>query len=253
MIIFLRLLPFLIPLLEAGLFFSQIHHPLVYPWIALIGVALFPIAATAISWSQLPFRNMCIKMAPSFLLLASCGFALLLVEGNLSLGVLIAVAGISSGISLELLFLLCHHPARYPFNGLSRVNVAYVPIALWYAASTWNGLLIFVHVNRFWYLICLTALSGVLFRTTGHTNATEEQTKIWTIVGLLVGVHVGLLGLLLPVGMPMQGIIAAFLISASLRARRYMYDPKPSTRQAYVEGGLAAVSFVSVLVTAKWL
>ncbi len=253
MILFLRLLPFFIPLCEAGFFLLQIQHPLLYPWIVLVSVVLFPLAAIAISWGQLPFRVMCLKMAPSFILLASLAFALLLVEGTVAISIVIALAAVCSCISLELLFLLCHHPVRYPVNGLSRVNVAYVPIAVWYMTATWSGLLIFLHIDRSWYVVFLALLSAIVFCTTGHTSATLEEDRTWTVVGLLVGMHVGLLGLLLPLGMQMQGIVAAFLISASLRTRRYIYDPKPTMRQAYIEATFAMVSFISVLVTAKWL
>jgi hypothetical protein len=73
------------------------------------------------------------------------------------------------------------------------------------------------------------------------------------LVGALIGMNVGILGVFLPVSMATQGVIAALILCAALRVRRYRYDPRPAVRQARLEGILALIAFVTVLVTAKWL
>lgn len=253
MTIFFRFLPFLVALLQVGIFYGQISHPLSYPWLVLIGVIALPVASFAISWKRLAWRDMLSRMVPSFILLASLAFSLLLVEGALAVWTVIVLASVSCYASLELLFLLVYHPSRYPVNGLSRVNIAYVPIAIWYAAATSSGLLVFLMMDRVWHVLFMVVLGALLFRTTGHTEASMVEKTVWTILGALIGAHVGLLGILLPVSMPVQGLIAAFLLSGSLRTRRYIYEPKPSGQQAWIEALSAVAAFVVVLSTTKWL
>lgn len=253
MTIFLRILPFLVSLFEVGVFYLQITKPLTYPWIVLAGVVALPLASFAISFKRLSLRDMLGKMIPSFVLLATLAFSLLLAEGAFAVWAIIILAALSCFISLELLFLLISHSSRYPVNGLSRVNIAYVPIAIWYAAATSSGLLVFLHMDRVWHVVFMLSLGGILFRTTGHAGASASEKTVWTVLGMLVGAQAGLLGVLLPVSMAMQGTIAAFILCVSLRARRYMVEPKPTGRQAWVEAVTAAASFAVVLSTAKWL
>lgn len=253
MTIFLRFLPFLIALLQASVFYLQITKPLSYPFLVLLGVLALPIASFAISWKRISLRDMLGRMLPSFVLLGTLAFALLLSEGIYAISLIIALASIASFVSLELLFLFIYHPSRYPVSGISRVNIAYVPISVWYVAATSNGLLVFLHMEKIWHVFIMLALGAVLFRTTGHEGASAPEKTLWTFLGALIGAQVGLLGVILPVSMQVQGIIAAFLLCASLRARRYLYDPKPSLKQAWIEGMSATVAFVVVLSTAKWL
>lgn len=253
MIVFLRLLPLGVAALQIAAFVYQVRQPLSYPWVVLFGVAALPAASFAIGWSRVRMRDVVGRMLPSFVLLASLGFALLLAEGRWAVWTIILLASATCFISLELLFLLAYDPPRYPVNGLSRVNIAYVPIAVWYAAATSSGLLVFLHMEKVWHVVFMTLLGAVLFHTTDHQDVTFRGRTLWTLLGALVGLHAGLLGVLLPLSMPMQGIIAAFMLSASLRVRRYLYDPKPSVKQAWVEGVAAASAFVAVLTSAKWL
>lgn len=250
--IFLRFLPLVVALFEVATFLEQVQHPLEYPWIVGLGVLAMPVAAIVIGWRRVRFFDLVEKMTPSFLLLASLAFALLLVEWRVALIVMISIAGISSFISLELLFQLAFDPSRYPVNGLSRVNIAYVPLILWYVASTSSGLMTFLHMDRLIHLALLTSLGAILFRTTGHPGANWRQNATWSSIGALVGAQVGLLGTLLPVSLPMQGMLAALIMCAALRARRYKYDPKPSARAAILEGGFATLAFIVLLSTATW-
>lgn len=253
MIILLRLLPFFTALFEVVVFVQQINNPLQYPWIVLAGVGILPLASLCIAWRRVRFFDWLEKMTPSFVLLAALAFALILSEGAFANTVIVIIASLSSLISLELLFILAFDPSRYPVNALSRVNIGYVPIAIWYISANSSGLLIFMHMERFWHVLIMVILGAVLFRTTGHPGATREQNAVWIFVGSLTGLHAGLLGIYLPLSTSMHGIIAAILLCSALRARRYMYDPKPTVRQAWGEGGGVVVALIAVLVTAKWL
>jgi hypothetical protein len=253
MIILIRLLPFFTAFFEVAVFVQQIKNPLQYPWIVLAGVGFLPFASLCIAWRRIRFFDWLEKMMPSFVLLAALAFALLLSEGAFANTVIVVIAALSSLISLELLFILAFDPSRYPVNGLSRVNIGYVPIAIWYVAANSSGLLIFMHMERFWHVLIMVILGAVLFRTTGHPGATREQNAVWIFVGSLIGLHAGLLGIFLPLSMAMHGIIATILLCTALRARRYMYDPKPTIRQAWAEGIGAVIALVAALATAKWL
>src|SRR3989344_9241878 len=128
MILFIRSIPLLVGLLQVLVFFFQRSHPEWYPWIVLVGLALMPVASLAIAWRKIRLPDFLEKMAPTFLLLASLAFGLLLAEGQWALWTLTLCAALGSFISLELLFLLIYHPSAYPVNGLSRINIAYVPL-----------------------------------------------------------------------------------------------------------------------------
>lgn len=252
MILF-RLLPFLVALLNVTVFFLQLKYPLEYPWIVLIGVIALPLGSFGLAWKRLSFPDLLEKMLPSYILVVALAFSLLLVEGRFYVLLIIFLVGIASFLSLELLFLLAYNPSRYPVNGLSRLTIAYVPIAIWYAASTSSGLMVFLHTDRFWHILLMTLLGGILFRTTGHPGATSNQNSVWTALGALLGAQVGLLGTTLPLSMAMQGTIAALFLCGPLRVRRYMYAPKPTSRQAWIEGVAFMVAFIASLATAKWL
>ncbi len=253
MILLFRSLPIAIALLNAFLFWIQTKQPGTYPTFVLIVALSVPVASLVLSFKKLRVADLVEKMLPTYVLLASLAFGLLLAEGPVAIGTIIALAAAASFVSLELLFLLIYHPSAYPVNGLSRVNIAYVPLAVWYAASTSSGLRIFLHVSPWIHIAILTALGAILFRTTNHPGASARQNAVWSAIGLLVGAEIGWIGLLLPVSMGMQGILAALLCTAALRARRYLYDPKPSRRLAWSEAMALLVLLAAALGTAKWL
>ena len=96
MTLLLRFLPFLIALFEVGVFYLQVSKPLSYPWVILAGVIALPVAAFAISWRRLSLADMLEKMVPSFVLIATLAFALLLSEGPLAIWIVIILAAVSS-------------------------------------------------------------------------------------------------------------------------------------------------------------
>lgn len=252
MIILIRLIPFAVGLLEVVVFWQQQFHPSWYPWILAIGLVAFPVGAITVAWGRVGIRDLAGKLAPSFLLLASMAFAFLLAEASWQFALLEAFAGVSSFLSLEVLFLMAHYPSAYPVNGISRVNISFVPVIMWYAVSTSIGLITFIHSDRVWHVAMCAVLGYVLFATTSHPGATRTQNRVWSFVGICTGIEIGIVGLLLPVSMAMQGLIAAILMSGVLRMRRYLYAPKPSRRVAWSEAiGIIIVGAVS-LTTAKW-
>ena len=253
MILLLRILPLLAALFIDAMFWLQLSQPWAYPYIALIGILAMPAFGGLIAWRKIGWRDFLEKLAPMFILHLALGFGLVLSEGVLAHGVILFFAGVSAFLSFELLFLLTYNPVAYPVNGLSRIGIAYVPIAVWYTVATSSGFLVFIHSNPVWHVVLSACLGAALFRTTGHPGATERQNRIWTLIGFLVGMEIGWIGLLLPVSMEMQGFLAAIFFSGVLRLRRYLYAPQLGKRLAWSEAiGMTLVLLIS-LVSAKWL
>lgn len=253
MILLIRIIPLFMGLATAGLFWWQPQLPGTYPILVFLATAFLPLASLAIAGRSVKFWDVMEKMGPTYIFVAVLGFAMLLTEGRLALIIVTALAAVAAFVSLELLFLLARDPGNYPVNGLSHVNIAYVPLTVWYAVSTSNGVLVFLQSAGIWHIAVCAVLGILLFRTTGHPGATRQQNGIWMAIGGLVGAEIGLLGLLLPVSMQMQGLIAVLVFCGALRVRRYLYEPKPSRRLAWSESVIGLVLFIVSLVSAKWL
>lgn len=253
MILLLRLLPFATALFHGAACVWQIRQPGTYPVLLLFGTLAMPIAASLIAWKRISRAALLEKMTPTFVLHLALAFGLLLTEGRWAQTIVVVLAATSTYLSLELLFLLAHSPSLYPVNSLSHVTLAFVPIAVWYAVSTSSGFMVFIHSARVWHLVITSALGAVLFRATGHPGATRREQILWMGIGILTGAEIGWMGLILPLSMSMQGFIAAFLFTAVLRVRRYLYAPKPPLRLAWSETIGGAALFAVSLVSAKWL
>lgn len=253
MILFLRILPLLIAVFQAACFVWQKGSPDTYPFLALVGVVAMPVAAGLLGLRRIRFFDLLEKMMPTFVLHLALAFGLSLAEGSLAVWTIAVIGGLSTFLSLELLFLHAYQPSAYPMNGLSRVNIAYVPIAVWYVTSTTSGFMMFVHASWLWHVGALCLLGALLFRTTGHPGASLRQNVLWTLIGVVTGAEIGWIGLMLPLSMGMQGIVAALLFTGVLRMRRYLYDPKPSLRMAWGEAVGLTMLFLTCIVTAKWL
>jgi len=248
-----RLLPMFTAALVAGAFYAQFSRPFDFPYWAAVGVVCVPAAAFLIARRRVAYADMAEKMLPTLLLVAALAFAMLLSEGALSMWLIILLAGTGTYLSLELLFFLAFMPSRYPVNGLSRVNIAYVPLTVWYAVATSTGLMTFLHSPAWLHVAGMVLLGVIIFRTTGHPEATIEQNRRWMLVGAFTGLHLGLLGMVLPVSMTAQGALGMLLFSAILRMRRYLYHPLPGRRQAFAEAIAALVILGVTLGTARWL
>ncbi len=251
-ILFLRLLPWLTALSVTGLVVWQWNHERTYPWPIVLGLALYIGAVSLMAWRRLSVRDVCEKFGPSTLSLGVFGMSFLLVETPFERWVLSILLVGSLLLILELLFLLTHDAARYPVNGLSRVNLTLVPIGAFYLMFTLSGLLTFIRIP-WWVAIgmCMTYASLVFFLTC-HPMADVSHRRRWFLLGGCVGAHMGILAIVLPVGMAVQGAIGAFLLSFPLRVRRYAFEPVPSARLAWVESTSAIIGFSCLLLVSRW-
>lgn len=248
-----RLFPALAALAIGLSFYWQLGRPQAYPWMALLGVLLAVAAIYVMGRRRVKLGDLIEKMLPTMLFLLSLVFGMLLAEGVWARWAIIGFGTTAVFLSLELLFLLSFMPSRYPMSGLSHVNIAYVPFTIWYTVANSVGLMTFLHSPNWIHVLAVTLISAVLFRTTGHPGATQEQNKLWTLVGGLAGLHIGLLGIMLPMSMAVQATLGMVIICAILRLRRYLYHPLPSRKQAWVEGVTAVLILGVALSTARWL
>lgn len=253
MIFLYRLLPFAAAVITAVGFWLQLQYSFQYPWIVIAGASALPVSSFFIARGRVKAMDFLEKMLPTFIFILSLIFALLLTEGRLGSYVIVVLAVIAVYLSLELLFLYAFMPPKYPVHGLSRVNIAYVPFIVFYTTSTSVGLMTFIHTSYWIHVFLMVFLGAVLFRTTGHPEATREQNLRWMAIGAVVGLHLGFLGAVLPLSMLAQGAIAMVIFAGMLRLRRYLYHPLPGKVQAGLEATLAAGVLVAVSLTARWL
>lgn len=248
-----RLFPTLLAFMVGGVFYWQLKEPAAYPWIAVFGVLLTVVAAYFMSHQRVKMIDLVEKMAPTGLFLMALIFGMLLAEGQLAVWAIIIFGAVATFLSFELLFLHTFMPSRYPINGLSHVNIAYVPFIVWYVIANSVGLMTFLHSPAWMHVVAFTILSVIVFRTTGHPGATREQNRLWMFIGGLTGLHIGLLGMMLPLSMSAQATLGMVIFCAILRLRRYMYHPIPIRRQAWLEGMTAIVILSIAISTAKWI
>lgn len=248
-----RLLPWLLGALAFGLASWQWQFPLTYPYPLALFFFSFVAAAVWLGWGRISWVQGVEKLAPSVLTLVAVGCAFLMAETAPERWMLSLVATAMVTLVLELFFLLTHDPANYPVHGLSHVNIALVPVAAFFTAVTLNGLTTFVHASRWFPLAVFLFLGAFLYLATAHPTANRAHRHRWAWLGALVGLHVGLLTLFLPVAMAVHGTLAAFLFAFPLRVRRYAYHPTPSAGIAWSESIFGVIAFVAVLAMARWV
>lgn len=260
MIFLYRLLPFVTALIVASVLYFQFQRPFEYPFIAAIAFICVVVAAFLIARGRVAFWDVVEKMLPTAIFILALIFSILLVEGEVQRLLIVGLGFAASYLSLELLFFLAFMPSRYPVHGLSRVNIAYVPFIIWYTTATSVGLITFLnspkslHTTLVVIHVSLMVILGMLlFRTTGHPEATRQQNRRWMLIGAITGFHLGALGVMLPLSMFAQGAISMIVFSVMLRLRRYLYHPIPGRAQAWAEGVAVSVFFGIVLFTSRWL
>ena len=253
MIILYRFLPILSAIFISSVFKIQFQKPFSYPYWLVIGISEVILAIFLMSRKRIKIKDLTEKMLPTLLLLFSLGFGSLLVENSLERWVIIVLSGVSTFLSMELLFFYIFSPSRYPMHGLSRVNIAYVPFIIWYTVYTSIGLMTFLHTSNWIHVILMVILSILLFRTTGHPEATPQENKIWMLVGGITGFYLGLLGIVLPLSMSSQGALSMILFAIALRLRRFLYKPLPNVKQIWAEAIIGFASFVLIIITSRWL
>lgn len=253
MFLLYRILPLLSSLIIAGAFYFQFNQPFDYPWFVVLGIIVLVTSAYSMSRKRVDLWDMVEKMLPTMLLILALAFAMLLTEGQFEQFIIIGLSFVCSFLSLQLLFFLCFMPSRYPVGGLSKVNIAYVPLIILFSVSTSTGMITFLHTPRWPHMVGIIILGILLFRTTGHPEASVKQNRTWMLVGAIAGLYLGLLGAMLPLGLWQQGALSMIIFCGILRMRRYLYNPLPSKRQAVSEFVLAVVFLLAIAITSRWL
>ncbi|KAA0205892.1 hypothetical protein EDM68_04025 [Candidatus Uhrbacteria bacterium] len=250
--LFIRLLPWLVGVAGFAAAEWTWRHPNDYPW-ALVGVlAAYAASAITLGWKRLSTRDLSAKMLTPAVTFVALALASLLAEQpgeRLALTLLLAIV---PGYALELLFLLAHQPTRYPVNGLSRLNLALVPLAAFCFAVGLVGMQIFIQLPKWITLGAFTGVGALLSFLTEHPSVERAVRVRWTAFGALLGLQVGMLAIVLPVGLEVIGALAAIAFAWPLRARRYGYEPKPPRSLAVAESAGAMVLFLAILLVSRW-
>jgi len=247
-----RGLPWIIGLLAFLACQWQWRDALIYPWPLVIVLTAYGAAAGLITYRRLPLDELVYKMAPGVVVLTSMGFAFLLVEAPESrLALSILLAG-TAAVSLEMLWLLVFDPARYPVHGLSRLNMAFMPLSAFFTCLGLTGLGYFLRTPEWLTPAVMTALGVATFvLTASHSHSIAHRWR-WGALGAGIGLQVGILAIILPVSVVVQGALAAILFAIPMRIRRYGSDPVPKRYVAWTEGVGASVLFLTVLLVSRW-
>ncbi len=251
-ILLLRSFPWMTSIVSAGLIAWQWNHGTTYPWPLVICLLLYLVTATLIGWKRLTIWEMLEKLSPSVLTLSAIALSFLLMESSFERLLISTIFIGAMLLVLELLFLLAHDAPHYPVNGLSRVNITLVPVGAFYLAFTMAGLLTFIRIPWWVSLVTFALYTSLVYWFTCHPMADYVHRRRWLMFGGCVGVHIGLLTILMPVGMAVHGAIAAFLVAFPLRVRRYAFQPVPSRRLAMTESILGLVGLFSLLLVSRW-
>ncbi|HWR00014.1 MAG TPA: hypothetical protein VN397_04190 [Candidatus Methylomirabilis sp.] len=252
MLLLLRFLPFIAGAVNLALFAWQPRLPNAYPWIVVWAPALILGTGLLIAQRRMRPGEAFEKLLPPAIAVTSFGYSLLLMEGLWVSVALPLLAGGVTFVALELLFLLIYRPTRYPVNGMSHLNLSLVPVAILFAQFASVGLTVFVHASRVIPVAVMAAVTALLFHVTSHVEATAEHRRRWTALGAWIGVHIGLLGIFLPVNLVFHGSLAAVVAAFALRTRRYGIAPRLAPRFVVAEIIVAAALLIAMATTARW-
>ena len=256
MTLLLRLGPLLAGLGIYALFQWQWQQPLFFPWPLVLAVVLYATIAVRIAWNQQRSQRFELiwKVVPGCLFVFSAAVCSVMLEvPSWRLGLSILVAFVSY-LSLELFFLHQYDSAHYPVNGLTYLSIGLVPLSNAFLAWGLSGVHTFAtKYTPFWTPILAFALLDAFgFVATSHPDATPTQRRLWMLFGAWIGVGIGALILFLPLSMPVQACLAALLVAAPIRLRRYGFLPRPSAKMAWGELVVALVFFCGILWLSRW-
>lgn len=251
--IFFRYIPWITSLLGAGLTYAQFRVPLSYPLFLVLfllmyvgGFALF------VRKKRQDVLHTVMQFLPSCFFLLSLFIVFLLVETPLSEWLVVGAAFLVPLLTLELLYLAHFETFRYPVNGLSRWNISLVPAVAFLLAVAGNGMHVFLRLTPLYILIAFPIMTAVLYDITSHPTAEKQHRIRWGALGGILGLKTALLVITLPIPLLSHGALAALLVSAPLRIRRYAYAPTPSKKHAVIESVLAVCFFAGILLTSPW-
>ncbi|MEK7473499.1 MAG: hypothetical protein AAB668_02095 [Patescibacteria group bacterium] len=250
--LFLRLLPWLVGAVSFFAVEWTWRRPGDYPWALVAALALYLAASVAIGWKRLGPADLATKMLTPAIAFVTLGLAALMAERTEERIALTFFLIVVPGYALDLLFLLTHQPSRYPVNGLSRLNLALVPFSAFCLAVGLVGMQIFIQLEKWIIILAFVLLGAALARLTEHPSAGRVAAGRWTVFGAILGLHVGILSVVLPVGLEVIGALAAIAFAWPLRARRYGYEPKPPRRLAMAETTGATVLYLAILLVSRW-
>ncbi len=264
MFFILRLIPLFCSVAVGLAFFIQYGSAASYPWLAGFGIFCVFVGAFLIArgsgsgklfsrQSRMSGREWLEQLVPLLLFLGTLGFAMLLAEGEVHRWLISGMGMAASFIVLELVYVRLFMPSRYPIHGLSRVNLALVPLVVWYAIFTSVGLMVFMQTPQWAHVLGVTGLGLLLFRMTEHSEATAEKRRRWMLIGGGVGLQIGVFTALIPIALEAQGALGVILFGGMLRTRRYGYLPKLKRNRIIGEVSMAVILILLVTFTTRWL
>lgn len=249
----LRAQPWIVALSGALAAYMQFRFPLVYPWPL---VALLLLYVAAVGWYLFEYKRTifesALQMLPSKLFLVALALSVLLAETVFARWLITILFLLVPLTSLELMYLALFETFRYPVNALSRLNISFIPAIAFLLAVSGNGFYVFLRISPIWNIAVFVLVTGTLYFITSHPTADAANRLRWSVLGALIGLQAGILSLLLPVPLVVHGAIAAIIVSAPIRIRRYAYQPTPSRRHAWIESATAAVLFLTILLVSPW-
>lgn len=252
MMMLLRIVPFLAGVTNGYLFFLQVQKPEFFPWICIPAVAVYLVSIVLINRGHWKGIEHIRTLIPACMAIVVSGYGLLLIEGFLLWYAVPLFVGMTTYLVLELQFLHAYVPARYPANGISHVNLVLVPCLFWLTMYTSVGVTIFVNVSNSIPVISMSVIGLLLFYATSYAEATMLQRWRWAWIGMWIGCQIGLLGVVLPLNLFIQGALAALCGGFALRVRRYGIQPPVPFRLMMLE----SVGFFGLLIlicaTARW-
>ena len=135
-------------------------------------------------------------------------------------------------------------------NGIVAGTSVVLPIATRLLASTSLGLIIF-HTPRVVHAVLLCHLRVAVLPHDWHLSGSGAEPRLMA-VGALLGLQIGWFGLLRPLGIEMQGFVAAFVLACAARLRRYRLFAQAPSEGRPIEGiGAVAMFVVAPLQTAR--
>ncbi|HEU0051022.1 MAG TPA: hypothetical protein VFQ60_03125, partial [Patescibacteria group bacterium] len=189
-ILFFRLLSWITGILAIAAAITQWREPLLYPWPLVAFLVWYLLALSLLCFRRLSLRDALEKILPSVFVLISISLSFLLAEGAWEKWIVTGLFALIPFLVLELLFLLTFAPARYPVNGLSHVNVAFVPLGAFFLALAFDGLAVFLRIAPWMTLVAFMLFTAAAFYLTSHPTADHYHRRRWALLGGFVGLHV---------------------------------------------------------------
>ncbi len=247
----LRLSPWLVAGVCALASWWQWKAPHLYPWPLVAAVAVYILMSVLLVGRSRHWKEGARSLLPTGIALALMAFGHLLIEqSNLRLLTTFLFAAIP-WLALELGWFMLYASSQYPAHAFARLNVALIPISIWYVISTLQGIHVFLPTLPAILVGGCVVTTVVLFSGTVRSWEDKRERR-WIWASALIGGHLAALLLLLPVGMAIQGAMMAILIAIPIRLRHLSLEHGFPTWSLAIEGVLVCAAWVSLLFMARW-